>query len=118
MSLHLELSELLAAEFGAHLKAAPELRQDALILQLDNGVRLEVRYAAHDAYTLGWQWGDAALAIDTAPTHPGLATQPNHLHTADGRVLPDPLTLCGADPVRNLRVLVTALLEDPLLGTD
>ena len=83
---------------------------------LDNGVVLTVRYAAADAYSLRWQ-GNAGveLGIDTAPTHPDLATRPNHLHLADGRVVADPLTRPDACPAANLAAVVEALLRDPQL---
>lgn len=115
MSLHLELVDPLAAAFAGRLEAPPELARDALILRLANGVRLEVRYAAADAYALRWTWGDVELAIDTAPTHPHLPGAPSHFHAADGRVLADPLTRCGAAPLDNLTAVVEALLDDPLL---
>ncbi len=117
MSLHIELAEWLATEFGPRLEGAPELKQDALIVNLDSGVRLEIRYAARDAYAVSWQCGEQALMIDTAPTHADLASRPNHLHGADGSVRADPITRCGADPKENLGALLTALLDDPLLGT-
>ncbi|QID19113.1 hypothetical protein G3580_16705 [Nitrogeniibacter mangrovi] len=116
MSLHLELAEWLATEFGPCLDGAPQLMQDALIVSLTNGVRLEVRYAATDAYAFGWCVDGRQLAIDTAPVHADLATRPNHLHGADGGVHADPLTRCGADPKDNLRALIDALLADPLLA--
>lgn len=116
MSLHLELGAAIEAAFGSDLDGPVAYTQDALSLRLKNGVRLAVRYAAADAYSLRWTWGDAESAIDTAPLHPDLATFPNHLHDAQGRVLADPLTRPGAASQDNLRVLVRALLDDPLLG--
>lgn len=116
---HLELAAMLAAEFAERLAAAPELRQDALIVHLNNGVTLYVRYAAADAYSLRWRETDAELdqvparGIDTAPLHRALATFPNHLHTGDGRVLADPVTRIDTSPRDNLRALMRVLLDDP-----
>lgn len=117
MSLHLELGAAVEAAFGDELAAPVEQKQDAMIVRMDNGVKLEVRYAARDAYSLRWTWGDAESAIDTAPLHRGLASFPNHLHHADGRVVADPVTRPDASPEDNLRSLIRALLDDPMLGT-
>ncbi len=119
MSLHPDLAATLAAERADALATPPRLTQDALELELANGVLLTVRYAAADAYSLRWRCGsgDAAaeLGIDTAPLHPDLATSPNHLHLADGRVVADPLTRPERAPEDNLRRLVDVLVQDPEL---
>lgn len=119
MSRHAELLEAIGRDFGARLLTPPQLTQDALTLMLDNGVVVTVRYAAADAYSLRWHSnaGDAGveLGIDTAPTHPDLATRPNHLHLADGRVVADPLTCPAACPTRNVAAVIEALLRDPQL---
>lgn len=119
MSLHPELAEHIEQAFPGRLAAPPQVAQDALTLILDNGVMLTVHYAAEDAYSLRWRTGlapDAAeMGIDTAPTHPELATAPNHLHLDDGRVVPDPVTRVGANAAANLAALVEALLHDPLM---
>lgn len=114
MNLHHELAEEIQRDFGERLITTPELTQDALTLNLDNGVVLVVRYAAEDAYSLRWQTADnaAEAGIDTAPTHPELATRPNHLHLADGRVIADPLTRIDATPSSNLAAVMRALLGD------
>lgn len=116
MSLHLELGSAIEAAFDEDLDAPVEHKQDALIIRLKNGVTLEVRYAAADAYSLRWACGDAESGIDTAPLHRDLATFPNHLHDAGGRILADPVTRPDAAPRENLEKLVRALLDDPLLG--
>lgn len=116
MSLHLELGAAIEAGFGADLEAPPEQKQDVLIIRLNNGVALEVRYAAPDAYSLRWSRDGTECGIDTAPLHRELATFPNHLHDAAGRVLADPVTRPGAAPRENLEQLIRALLADPLLG--
>ncbi|HJV27791.1 MAG TPA: hypothetical protein VJ673_19070 [Aromatoleum sp.] len=115
MSLHIELADALHVAFGAHLSATHQ-KQDALIVQLDNGTELTVRYPAPDAYSLRWTFQGAELGIDTAPLHEGLKTFPNHLHQADGRVVADPVTKSESTPAENLTRLVAALLKDPLLG--
>lgn len=117
MSLHLPLAEMVARDFGARLARAVEPRLDALLVHLDNGVTVTVRYAAPDAYSLRWTWTDGEAGIDTAPVHRALATFPHHLHCADGRVVADPLTHPGAPPEENLARVLRAVLADPRLGT-
>lgn len=118
MSLHLELGSAIEAAFANALESGVEQKQDAMIVRLNNGVTLNVRYAAPDAYSMRWIYGDGdvEIGIDTAPLHRALATFPNHLHTADGSVTADPITRPGAPPEENLQSLVRALLENPLLG--
>lgn len=120
MNLHPTILEHVEREHGDALAMPPQLNQDALTIVLRNGVMLTVRYAAPDAYSLRWRTGlgtDAAeLGIDTAPTHPQLATSPNHLHRADGSVVADPLTRVDASPEANVSALIAALANDPLLG--
>lgn len=115
MSLHIELAETIERTLGAELSAPVEQKQDALIVTLPNGVALTVRYAAPDAYSLRWTWGDIELGIDTAPLHRALATFPNHFHDADGNVKADPITRTDGEPAENLAALVRALLVDPTL---
>ncbi len=116
MSLHLELGKAIEHAFPNDLDGAIEHLQDALSVRLRNGVTLEVRYAAADAYSLRWVYGEIESGIDTAPLHPGLATFPNHFHDATRRILADPLTRPDAAPAENLRRLIRALLDDPMLG--
>ncbi len=116
MSLNLELGATIENTFPDDLEEAVEHRQDTLIVRLKNGVTLEIRYAAADAYSLRWVYGDAESGIDTAPLHRDLATFPNHFHDAAGRILVDPVTRPDATPEDNLHRLIRALLEDPMLG--
>ena len=116
MSLHIELASAIEAAFGDRLNQPLEQKQDALIVRLDNGVRLVVRYAAADAYSLRWDCGDVELGIDTAPLHRELTTFPNHLHDASGNVRADPLTNPDDAPADNVSRLIQALLADPMLG--
>ncbi|AYH43174.1 hypothetical protein [Azoarcus sp. DN11] len=115
MSLHIELAEHIDRTFGARLSRPVEHKQDALVVYLENGVTLIVRYAAADAYSLRWSCGDAELGIDTAPLHRELATFPNHLHDADGRLRPDPLTRPDDTPADNVSRVIEALITDPAL---
>ena len=119
MSLHPELLDQISRDFDARLRNPARLTQDALIIELDNGVDLTVRYAADDAYSLRWRFagdtGEYELGIDTAPLHPTLATHPNHLHLADGRIVADPLTRTDRSPCQNVAAVVAALLVSPLL---
>lgn len=116
MILHPALGSAIETSFGDALMAPVEQKQDALIIPLKNGVTLTVRYAAPNAYSLRWVYGDAECGIDTAPIHRGLASFPNHFHDASGRVLADPLTRIDAAPEDNLRRVVEALIADPMLG--
>ena len=116
MSLHLELGATIDTVFGDVLDSPAEQKQDAMIVRLKNGVTLHVRYAAADAYSLRWIHDDAESGIDTAPLHPDLATFPNHMHAADGRIVADPITRPDASPEDNLHRLIRALLDNPMLG--
>lgn len=116
MSLHIELAAAVEQTFGPRLARAPEQRQDAVVVALDNGITLTVRYAAPDAYSLRWSYGDAEAGIDTAPLHRELATFPNHLHDANGALRPDPVTAPDRTPIDNVTSLIEALLDDPTLG--
>lgn len=116
MSLHIELADEVDRTFAARLTAPVERKQDALVVRLDNGVTLTVRYAAPDAYSLRWEHGGAEAGIDTAPIHRGLATFPNHLHDARGGVRADPITAPERTPAENLVRLVGALLTDARLA--
>ncbi len=116
MSLHLELGSAVDAAFEAHLDSPVEQKQDAMIIRLKNGVTLTVRYAAADAYSLRWAYGDAESGIDTAPLHRDLATFPNHFHDAGGNVMADPITRPESPPTDNMLSLIRALIDDPMLG--
>ncbi|WP_332673888.1 hypothetical protein [Aromatoleum sp.] len=116
MSLHIELAAAVDETFGQRLARPAEQKQDALVVALDNGVMLTVRYAAPDAYSMRWSYGDAEAGIDTAPLHRELATFPNHLHDANGSLRPDPVTRPDRMPTENMVRLVQALLDDPTLG--
>lgn len=116
MSLHIELARTVEEHFAGRLKSPARQLQDALIVELDNGVTLTIRYAASDAYSLRWTWAEMEMGIDTAPVHHGLATFPNHLHDTTGLPLPDPLTQPDQTPGDNTVRVIAALLEDPVLG--
>jgi hypothetical protein len=113
--LHLMLKGRLEHHFGQALAAPVDIRQDALLLRLVNGVVMELRFAAVDAYAMVWRFGEAEMRIDTAPLHPELGTRPNHLHDADGRVREDPLTHPSRAPWDNVRAVVEAVRVSPLL---
>ena len=115
MSLHLELKEQIEAAYGAQLPAGVRIKQDALLLEFDSGLVMELRFASADEYALAWLWREAELRIDTAPLHLGLSTHPHHLHDEEGLVRADPLTMPGAAPWDNVRKLIDAVLLDPLL---
>lgn len=113
---HIELKESIEAAFGAIPEVSATLCRDAIEVSLPNGVGLLIRVAECDEYAFEWRWGEAEMRIDTAPLHRGLATYPNHLHTPDGTVVADPITVVGAEPWRNVRTLIERLLTQPLLG--
>lgn len=115
MSLHWDLKPLLDERYGAVLAGPCELKQDALVLGFENGLEMELRIASAHDYSFHWLWGEAELRIDTAPLHGELATAPNHLHDADGTVRPDPLTRPGAAAWDNVRAVLDAVRDDPLL---
>lgn len=114
--LHLDLKEHIEATFNESQLTSVTLRRDALELGLANGVDLTLRIISENEYSMSWRWGDVGMRIDTAPLHDKLATYPNHLHALDGTVVADPVTEIGAEPWRNVRVLIERLLEQPLLG--
>lgn len=113
--LHATLAETLGSDFASRLAHPPVLHQDAVVFALDNGTALTVRYAAADAYSLRWQHAGCDCGIDTAALHRELATFPNHLHDAAGRLRADPLTDPAAAPADNVARVLRALLADPAL---
>lgn len=115
MSLHLSLKEKIESQYAAQLEGETVLKQDALLAYFDDGLMLEIRYLNPDEYSIGWSWGEAILRVDTAPLHLELKTFPNHLHDAEGIIRDDPFTLPGREPWENVRILVDALLKDPLV---
>jgi hypothetical protein len=112
--IHSILKDAIEVEFAQALESA-ELCRDALLVRLRNDVTIELRFADATEYAINWQWGDVQLRIDTAPMHPELTTFPNHLHDSDGELRADRITRPGNAPWDNVRVLVAALLEDPLV---
>jgi hypothetical protein len=111
--LHADLHAAIEARYGKRFSVAPQLMQDALIVQFDTGLALEMRLASADEYAFMWHWGEAELSIDTAPSADGL---PSHLHDEEGQLRADPLTVPGKAPWANVQGLLDALLRDPLLG--
>ena len=115
--LNIAIKDAVEQHFASHLAQPPEMHQDALLLSLDNGVSLELRFASPEEYAIAWRWGDAELRIDTAPLHRDLESFPNHLHNADGILRADTLTRPGTDPWGNVKAVLDAVLADPLLQT-
>lgn len=118
MSLHLELQAGIADTFGDQLSQAPTLMQDAILVQLDNGIALTIRYADQDAYSLRWTREGRSFGIDTAPLHRTLKTFPNHYHDADGTPHADPITRPEDSPMDNVSRLIVALLDEPALSAE
>jgi len=114
----LEVAEPLEERCGECLEQPVAVKQDALVIHIEGGVRLEARWAGPDAYAYRWTWGDAELCLDTAPrpADPALGAAKAHLHRPDGSVGPAPVTVPGEPSLDNLEALVRALADDPLLG--
>lgn len=115
MTIHHLLKERIETHYADQLAREPQLLQDALQLQFDSGLVMELRYFNDLEYSLQWLWGDAELRIDTAPLHKHLASYPHHRHDADGNLHPDTLTVPGREPWENVRQVIDRLLHDPLL---
>lgn len=110
-----QIRDALETRCAGALAQPAQLCRDALLLQLVNGVALELRFASEHEYAIAWQWGEAQWRIDTAPLHPHLPTFPNHLHDSEGGVHADPLTVAGDDVLANAQRVIEALLDDPTL---
>lgn len=115
MSLHVDIEARLIATFGARLTAPPRQALDALEIQFDTDLVLQIRYPDADEYSLRWHYRERVLGIDTAPLHSGLDSFPNHLHDRDGRIVADRFTRPGLPAWENLQPLIARLLEDPRL---
>jgi len=115
MTIHLALKEQIEDRYRGALARPVELKQDALLVQLNNGVVAELRFASGNEYAINWRWGEVELRIDTAPLHADLASFPNHFHDADGEVRSDAVTRPEREPWDNARAVIEALLSDPLL---
>ena len=111
MSLHTSLAERVIKEYGPRLLGMPRASHDALTLELDNGIVLQARFVSDNEYSIQWRQGDAEQRIDTAPLHPGLASHPNHRHTAEGTVCADTLTRIDRSPWENLLAVLQILLK-------
>lgn len=116
MSVHADLAGEMTARYGRRLVRPPVLTHDALTLELENGVRLQARFASAEEYSIAWEAGTVLCRIDTAPLHAGLATFPNHLHADAGPPRLDPLTQPGEPPLANLCAVIDAVLADPALA--
>ena len=111
MSLHTSLAERVIEEYGPRLLGMPRASHDALTLELDNGIVLQARFASESEYSIQWRQGATEQRIDTAPLHPGLASFPNHRHTADGAACADTLTRTDRSPWENLLAVLQMLLK-------
>lgn len=117
---HLRIRAMLDDEFSGALAAPVGATLDALEVRLANGVVLTLHAASPEQYSFSWHGGDPSrrAILDTAPCHRAIAGHPAHLHHADGRVLADPVTRAGVDPVDNVRALVSELLANPRLALE
>ena len=115
MSLHPKLADEIVTRFGEQLADMPHVTHDALTVSFANGLAVELRFVDAHEYSIRWRWGEAEMRIDTAPRHAELSTYPNHMHDAAGTVRADPLTRPGRPVSDNMRTVLAAVLEDPLL---
>jgi hypothetical protein len=58
---------------------------------------------------------EQAQQCEPPPVRPQATARPNHLHTADGKLLADPLTRTDASAWDNLQRVITTILDNPLL---
>lgn len=116
--LNVAIKEAVELHFADRLAAPPEIHQDALLLNLDNGVAMELRFASPEEYAIVWHWGDASMRIDTAPLHRDLPSFPNHFHDAANNIRADALTHPGKAPWDNVCTVLDAVLSDPLLQNE
>ena len=79
-----------------------ETRLTPWIARLFNGVTLEARIAAPNAYVFTWTWAKRCCA-SPRPCITTLPPSPNHLHDAQGRLHHDPSPTGGAAPVGQSR---------------
>lgn len=114
---HLSMKDLLETEYADRLADTVTLTQDALVVQLRDGIQLTLRWAAPDAYSFAWQNTDGSrqACIDTAPTHGGMLP---HRHLPDGQVIADTTTRLDADAGANLRALMAVLAANPNFGLE
>jgi hypothetical protein len=117
MSINLELATMVDETLAELLTGPVERTQDALIVHLNNGVSITVHYAESEAYSMRWTANGQQAGIDTAPLHRDLPTFPNHMHDSAGQLRPDPITSPSRPPAENLRRLITALIDNPTLGS-
>lgn len=112
------LKPLVEDSCGSDIEGEISAMQDALLLKLRNGVAVELRVLSAEHYCFSWLWGEALMRIDTAPIPEDSGASKSHFHDADGHRLPDPITVPGDAPEENIRRLLGALIENPLLSSE
>ncbi len=115
MTLHSEIANEIIDHYGERLADTPKQNYDALTVSLTNGVTLEIRIASTEEYSFQWKLDKEEFRIDTAPLHSNLSTFPNHLHHSSGELQSDPFTIPGNHPWQNVKRVLDAVLENPLL---
>lgn len=115
MTIHTELIDEIINGYGEYLTDTPKQTHDAVSIFFRNHLKVELRFASSQEYSLGWRFGEQEFRIDTAPLHPDLSSFPNHLHLPDGTVRDDPLTTPGRSPLDNIRSLLDTILENPVI---
>ncbi len=115
MNIHLDLEEKIKHFYEDRIEKI-ELRQNALIVNFDNGLRVDLRYLNLHEYFISWCWNDKHWQVDTAPLHKDLKTFPNHMHDDRGAITEDTLTHPGAPAWDNIHCLLDAVLKSPSLA--
>jgi len=114
MNINLDLEEKIKHYYKGKIENI-ELKQNALIVNFDNGLIVDLRYLNRHEYFISWHSGDKHWQVDTAPLHKELRTFPNHMHDDKGAIVEDPLTHPGASAWDNMHCLLDAILKSPAL---
>ena len=90
------------SKFGNVLKSPAEVKSDGLLLQFNDGSRLELHYPYKKEYSFNFLRGEKVFIIDTAPIHNELETYPNHIHDFEGKLIKDKITDINNEPIKNI----------------
>ncbi|MHB8232568.1 MAG: toxin-antitoxin system TumE family protein [bacterium] len=98
------LADDINSKFSNVLQSPAEVKSDGLLLQFNDGSRLELHYPNKKEYSFNFLKGGKKLfIIDTAPIHNGLETFPNHVHDFEGKLIKDEITNINNEPVENIK---------------
>ena len=96
------LADDINSKFSNVLKSPAKVKSDGLLLQFNDGSRLELHYPNKKEYSFNFLMDDKLFIIDTAPVHNELETFPNHIHNFDGKLMKDEITNAGNEPLKNI----------------